>query len=149
MMIKIKAFLFFILIHLFVFQPRVYSQPMDSYVNTIDRSFFIENLYNYPADTNWTYLGDKPAVVDFYADWSNACRIMQPMIDQFSVEYADDIRFYKIHVEKNARLTKDIEVTGIPAFLFCPSYGEPYLIRGSHGKTAFKNYLETLLQKSR
>lgn len=125
------------------------SQPVDSYVQTINRTFFLEHLYNYPADTNWTFLSEKPAVVDFYADWCNPCRLMQPMIDQFSVEYAQDIRFYKVNVEQNAHLTKDMEVTGIPAFLFCPSYGEPYLIRGSHGKTAFKSYLETLLQKSR
>lgn len=76
------------------------------------------------------YKGDKPCVIDFYADWCTPCKRVAPLLDRLSVEYKDDIYVYKINVEKEPELGEIFEVKSLPSFVFCPQEGYYQMIVG-------------------
>ena len=71
----------------------------------------------------WKYLGDKPAVVDFYADWCGPCRAIAPSLEEIAQEYAGELYIYKINVDDTPEIANAFNVTGIPTMLFIPMEG--------------------------
>ena len=47
-----------------------------------------------------------PAIVDFYADWCGPCRMVSPIIESLSQEYAGKAKFVKINTDENPDLAE-------------------------------------------
>ena len=76
------------------------------------------------------FLGDKPAIIDFYADWCGPCRMASPILEEVSHEFAGKITVYKIDTQKEQELAAVFGVRGIPAFLYIPKSGKPTMMAG-------------------
>ena len=59
---------------------------------------------------------DKPALLDFYADWCGPCRMLSPVIEAIADE-RDDILIAKINVDENAELAGEYGVVSIPTLI--------------------------------
>ena len=59
-----------------------------------------------------------PVLVDFYADWCGPCKMMSPVIDQISNEYAGRIKVGKINVDESPNTASQYRVMSIPTMLF-------------------------------
>jgi thioredoxin 1 len=57
----------------------------------------------------------KPVLVDFWAEWCGPCRMVSPILDELSVEYADKISIVKVNVDDEPELAQKYGITGIPA----------------------------------
>lgn len=93
-------------------------------VTVIDTETFIQKV----ADINnaeWKYLGDKPAIVDFYADWCGPCKMIAPILEEIAAEKAGELYVYKVNVDNSPELANHFKVTGIPTLLLIPMEGEP------------------------
>lgn len=96
---------------------------------------------------SFTYLGDKPAIVDFNATWCGPCRRIAPILEELAAEYAGQIVIYKVDVDKCGDVAGAFNIQSIPAVLYIPMEGEPQMTVGSRGKDQFKNEIESLLLK--
>jgi thioredoxin len=86
---------------------------------------------NYEVNPNtWVYLGKKPCIIDFYADWCAPCRMTAPILDELAKEYAGKVDFYKVDIEKERELASYIGISNIPTFLACPLNRKPSLTTG-------------------
>lgn len=71
----------------------------------------------------WKYLGDKPAVIDFYADWCGPCKAIAPHLEEIAKEYAGKLYVYKINVDNDPEIANAFNIRGIPTMLFIPMEG--------------------------
>ena len=61
---------------------------------------------------------DGLAVVDFWATWCGPCRMIAPILDQLSVEYAGKVKVSKMDVDANIKTASRFNVRSIPMLLF-------------------------------
>jgi len=83
------------------------NQKIEKAMKTIHltKAEFLDKVVNYEANPNeWKYLGDKPAIVDFYASWCGPCKMVAPILDELAQEYDGKIYVYKIDTEKEQEL---------------------------------------------
>jgi thioredoxin 1 len=57
-------------------------------------------------------------VVDFYADWCGPCKILSPIIADISSEYDGTVKFAKVDVDGNQKLSQRFQVMSIPTVIF-------------------------------
>lgn len=107
---------------------------------------FLTKVANYEADpTTWNYLGDKPAIIDFYADWCGPCKTVAPILEELAEEYADQIYVYKINTEQEQELAGAFGIRSIPSLLFVPMEGQPQMAMGALPKASFKEAIDQVL----
>ena len=90
---------------------------------TLDTEGFVQKV----ADINnpeWKYLGDKPAIVDFYADWCGPCKAIAPHLEEIAKEYEGKLYVYKINIDNDPEIADAFKIVGIPTLLFIPVEGE-------------------------
>lgn len=112
----------------------------------LTKAAFLEKVFDYEKNPEaWSYLGDKPAIVDFYADWCGPCRMTSPVLAELAAEYEGEIYVYKINVDKERELANVFGVRSIPMFLFIPMGKEPQIANGAIPKKSFKEVIDTFL----
>ena len=60
--------------------------------------------------------GDKPVMVDFFADWCGPCRMVGPIVDEIAEE-RDDIVVGKVNVDEEEELAGKFGVFSIPTLV--------------------------------
>nr|WP_282189225.1 thioredoxin domain-containing protein [Maribellus sp. YY47] len=92
---------------------------------------FLEKVWDYEASPKeWKFKGDKPALIDFYADWCGPCKIAAPILEEIAKDYHGKVQVYKIDTQVERELAAVFGVSGIPAFLYIPMSGKPTMTSG-------------------
>jgi thioredoxin 1 len=117
----------------------------------LTKADFLTKVMNYEENPQeWKYLGEKPCLIDFYADWCAPCRTTSPILEELAKEYAGKINFYKIDTQKEQELAMIFGIQSIPAFLYCPMEGKPTMSSGiastpEETKQMFRDQIDMLL----
>ena len=110
---------------------------------TADR--FKEEVVDYTKEKDWKFKGDKPAIIDFYADWCGPCQMVAPVLEELSDTYKDEVAIYKVDTEVEQELSAVFRIRSIPSILFIPMDKQPMMQAGALPKSALENVIKTEL----
>lgn len=108
---------------------------------------FKEKVFNFENNKEWKFEGQRPAVIDFYADWCGPCKMVAPIIEELSKEYEGKVDIYKVNTEEQQELSAMFGIRSIPSILFIPVEGQPSMAAGALPKKSFKETIDKLLIK--
>ncbi len=112
----------------------------------LTKAEFLKKVVDYEGNpTEWKYLGEKPAIIDFYASWCGPCKRVAPILDELAAEYGDKIDIYKIDTEQEQELAAAFGIRSIPTLLFVPMEGKPQMVQGAIGKADFEKIIQEVL----
>jgi thioredoxin 1 len=109
---------------------------------------FKEKVFNYETNKEWKYEGTLPAIVDFYADWCQPCKMVAPVLEDLAREYAGQIMIYKVNTEEEQELASVFGIQSIPTLLFIPKEGQPQAAMGALPKQTFEQAIKDVLLKN-
>ncbi len=107
----------------------------------LTKQSFLEKIFNFETEQEWKFLGDRPAIIDFYADWCGPCKMIAPVMEELSDEYAGKVDIYKIDTEAEQELAAAFGIRSIPSILFIPMDGAPQMAQGALPKHTFKEVI--------
>ena len=115
-------------------------------VIVLDKASFLTKVYNYEKNQNeWVYEGDKPCIIDFYADWCGPCKKVAPILHDLAILYKNDIAVYKINVDNEKELARTFGIQSIPTILFVPVKGKPQKAMGALPREEFVKQIDSYL----
>lgn len=107
---------------------------------------FLRKVSNYLVNPNeWKFLGERPALIDFYAPWCGPCKSLAPILDELAKEYAGRIDIYKVNVDDEPELASLFRVRSVPTLVFAPMKGNPQITSGAPTKGQLKKALESFI----
>lgn len=89
--------------------------------------------------------GDKPVVLDFYAEWCGPCKALLPVLEDVGNDYAEDIVVAKINVDENPELAAKFSIRSIPAVLFMKNATVVDRFTGLQSKTEINKKIDDLI----
>ena len=111
----------------------------------LTKETFLSKVFNYEANREWKFEGDKPCVIDFYADWCGPCKMVAPVLEELSKEYEGKLDIYKVDTEQETELASVFGIRSIPSLLFVPKDGQPQMAMGALPKESFEKAFKDVL----
>lgn len=106
-------------------------------VEYLTKETFLNKVFNFEKNKEWKFEGEKPCIIDFYADWCGPCKMVAPVLEELAKDFDGKIDVFKVNTEEEQELASAFGVRSIPSFLFVPSEGQPQMAMGALPKSTF------------
>lgn len=89
--------------------------------------------------------GEKPLLVDFFAEWCGPCKTMAPILKDFAGGSADKVCVIKVDVDKNPQVAMEFGIQSVPTLILFrkgkPVWRQSGVVPLSHLKQAVEQVL--------
>lgn len=126
----------------FAKQPQTIVEPID-----LDANEFVKKVHNFKINPNqFTYLGDKPAIIDFHATWCGPCKQLAPTLKALAAEYGEEIYIYKVDIDREPDIARAYGIRSVPSLLFIPHDDAiPQMGQGNIPKESLKKVIDEFM----
>ena len=107
---------------------------------------FKKKVFDWEKGDDWKYEGELPAIVDFYADWCGPCKMVAPILEELSEEYAGKLNIYKVDTDAEQELAMAFGIKSIPSILFIPLGEKPQMAAGALPKEQLQQAIKDVLK---
>lgn len=107
---------------------------------------FKEKVFNFEENKEWKFEGEKPCIIDFYADWCGPCKMVAPILEELSEEYDGKLDIFKVNTEEQKELSAIFGIQSIPSLLFVPKDGQPQMAMGALPKDTLEKAFKDVLK---
>ncbi len=110
---------------------------------------FRDKVWDYNKNPReWVFKGQRPTVVDFYADWCPPCKTAAPILEELAEKYKGKVDFYRVNTDNEKELAQIFGIRTIPSFLWIPAQGEPQLTSGiAPGEDATRKLFTDMIEQ--
>lgn len=112
----------------------------------LNEETFKQLVFDWEKNKEWKYEGKTPAIIDFWAEWCQPCKMVGPILDELQQEYGDSIQVLKVNTEHEQRLAGMFGIKSIPSLLFVPTDGQPQMSVGALPKENLKEAIADVLK---
>jgi thioredoxin 1 len=106
----------------------------DNIVHTNDSSFEADVLNS-----------DRPALVDFWAEWCAPCKMIAPILEEAAGEYADKLSVVKLNVDESPNIAQKFGIRSIPTLILFKDGAVQAQKLGAMSKSQLTEFLDTNL----
>ena len=104
----------------------------------LTKETFLKKVFNFEENKEWKFEGDKPCIIDFYADWCGPCKMVAPILEELSEEYKGKIDIYKVDTEAETGVVCSVWYQKYPIHVVLPWSRTASNGSGSASKTQFR-----------
>jgi thioredoxin 1 len=90
-------------------------------IEHLTKETFLNKVFNYELNKEWKFEGEKPCIIDFYADWCGPCKMVAPVLEELAKDFDGKINVFKVDTEEEQELASVFGIRSIPSFLFVPA----------------------------
>jgi len=87
--------------------------------------------------------GEKPVIVDFWAEWCGPCRSIAPLLEKFAGEH-EEVVVGKVNIEDQTELTSKYGIRSLPTFAL---FREGKLVATKVGMQSNEQLLELIKEE--
>ena len=88
---------------------------------------------------------DKPAIIDFWAEWCAPCRAIAPIIKELAAQYGDQVKIVKMDIDANPSTPGQYGVRAIPTVLAFKDGQVAQQLQGARPKADFEEMVKNLI----
>lgn len=117
-----------------------------TYVKVMSYNDFIRKVWDFEANPNeFTFKGERPCVIDFYATWCGPCKMVAPILEKLAKEYDGKVDFYKVDTDKEQKLASVLKIQYLPTVFFAKNGAQPDKSVGAKDEAFFREQINKLL----
>ena len=88
---------------------------------------------------------EKPALVDFWAEWCGPCKMIAPLLNEAASEYADKMSVVKLNVDESPNIAQKFGIRSIPTLMLFKDGAVQAQKLGAMSKSQLTEFLDTNL----
>ena len=100
------------------------------------------NYSNFDTDV---IKSEKPALVDFWAEWCGPCKMIAPFLDEAATEYADKMSVVKLNVDESPNIAAKFGIRSIPTLMLFKDGAVQAQKVGAFSKSQLTEFLDSNL----
>jgi thioredoxin len=108
----------------------------------LTKETFLTKVFDYENKQEWEFTGERPCIIDFYADWCAPCRMLSPLLDQLARE-TPEAKIVKVNVDQSPDIASRHKVNSIPMLILFDEGKPKAQIVGLAPKQAIQRMLAT------
>jgi thioredoxin len=114
-------------------------------VENLTADSFKTKVHDFDAGKEWKFAGERPCIVDFYADWCGPCKMLAPVLAELAEKYSGKLDIYKVNTDEQEQLASLFGVQSIPTLIFIPMSGKPQVSAGVLPKETLEKVIVDVL----
>lgn len=89
--------------------------------------------------------GERPALVDFSAEWCGPCRAIAPAIEQLAKDFGDRVTVAKVDIDASPALAARFGVRSVPTVMLIADGDVRRVYVGARSAQEYRDGIESLL----